>query len=197
MTAGPSQGRPLALVAQPDAVTDRSGRGADILRQWDPEFQFVGSLMHLSASTAKPFLGLVPDDAIWMPENRWVIVIIRDLVAQDVDPDPVTVLHIARRRGPCDMGTARVSPRRHHRFAIHLADLYTQAVAPVHIPQYAREVLEDAFRRAVGIHGARLADLADRGTDRIELAHHLSTMRAELAELWRRAEAARPAVGNP
>ncbi len=139
----------------------------------------------------------VPDSAIWRPDNRWAMEIIRHLVAHHVDPDPVTVLHTARSRGPAETGAAPVSPRRHHTFAMHLADLYTQTVTPAHARQYAREVLEDAFRRAVGAHGARLAELAENGAPRDELAHGVAAMRTELAELWRRTEAARPAVRNP
>jgi hypothetical protein len=46
-----------------------------------------------------------------------------------------------------------VSAARHHQFAIHLADLYTRAVTPAAARRYAREVLEDAYRRAAGLHG--------------------------------------------
>lgn len=193
-----SQRPPLALVAPPDDVTASSGRrGERIARQWNPEAQFVGALMYLSASDAVPIVKWVPDKAIWLPDNRWAMEIIRHLVAHNLDPDPVTVLQTARSRGPTEAGPAPVSPRRHHKFAVHLADLYTQTVAPVLAWQYAREVLEEAFRRAVGAHGARLAELAEKGVPCDELAHGVAAMRTELAELWRRAEALRPAVGNP
>jgi YD repeat-containing protein len=196
--AEPSQRRPLALVAGSGDVTESSNRrGERIAQQWNPEAQLVGALMYLSAAHAAPIVKWVPDNAIWRPDNRWVVEIIRHLVAHNVDPDPVTVLHTARSRGPAETGTAPVSPRRHHRFAMHLADLYTQIIAPHLAQQYAREVLEDAFRRAVGAHGARLTELAEIGAPRDELAHGVAAMRTELAELWRRTEAARPAARNP
>jgi replicative DNA helicase len=125
--------------------------------------------------------------------------LIRHLVRHDADPDPVTVLHAARRRGPADERSGRpVSARRHHRLAAHLADLYTNALSPVLVRQYAREVLEDAFRRAAGAHGACLNQLAENGADRVDLAQCVSAMRAELAELWRRIEAApkRPSTAS-
>jgi YD repeat-containing protein len=190
--------RPLALVAGSGDVTASSNqRGERIAQQWNPEAQLVGALMYLSAANAAPIVQWVPDTAIWLPDNRWAMDIIRLLVAHNVDPDPVTVLHTARSHGPAESGPAPVSPRRHHKFAMHLADLYTQTVGFVHARQYAREVLEEAFRRAVGAHGARLAELAEKGAPRDELAHGVAAMRTELAELWRRAEAARPAVRNP
>jgi replicative DNA helicase len=189
---------PLAIVAPPRTRTEFPDRRGDtVLRQWDPEAQLVGALMYLSAADAALIVDWVTDKAIWVPDNRWAIKIIRHLVAQQTAPDPVAVLHTARSRGLADTGAAPVSPRRHHRFAVHLADLYTQTVSPALARQYAREVLEDAFRRAVGAYGARLAYMAENGTGRDELADYLSTMRTELADLWRRTEAARPAVSNP
>ena len=121
-----------------------------------------------------PILKLVPDNAIWRPDNRWTMEIIRHLVGQNADPDPVTVLHTARCRGPADAGDTPVSPRRHHKFAVHLADLYTQTITPSLVRQYARDVLEDAFRRAVAAYGTRLADLAESGaaTRRTHRLHH-------------------------
>jgi replicative DNA helicase len=198
MTIEPAQNRPLALVARSDNDTESSARSAErIAKQWDPEAQLVGALMHLSAAEADPVLKLVTDSAIWQPDNRWAMEVIRHLVTRNADPDPVAVLHTARSRGPTDTGAAPVSPRRHHRFAVHLADLYTQTVTPGLVRQYAREVLENAFRRAAGAHGARLAQLAENGAARDELAESVAAMRSELADLWRRTESARPAVRNP
>ncbi|MDT5006794.1 MAG: hypothetical protein QOJ24_3970 [Mycobacterium sp.] len=115
-----------------------------------------------------------------------------DTSSHSADPDPVTVLHTARQRGPADRQShRRVTAWRHHRFAVHLADLYAQTVAPASAGQYAREVLEDAFRRAAGCHGTRLTQLAESGADREELANEVARMRTELAGLWRRGQAAR------
>jgi hypothetical protein len=185
--------RPLSLVAQtPDATQSRNSQAETLLRQWDPESQLVGTLMHLPATAVVPILELVPDSAIWRPDNRWAFEVIRHIVGGGEDPDPVLVLHAARHRPPADAAhpSEPVSASRHHQFAIHLADLYTQAVSPAAARQYAREVLEDTYRRAVELHGIRMAELAQRGTSRSELADYLTEMRAVLAELWRRAEAA-------
>jgi hypothetical protein len=191
MTAQPSRRRPLVLVPRSDDTAEA------VVHQWDPEAQLVGALMHLPVSTVAPILTVVPDSAIWLPDTRWAMEIIRHLVTHNIEPDPVTLLHTARGRGPFTSGEWPVSARRHHRFALHLAHLYTQAVSPALVRQFAREVLEDAFRRAVGAYGARLAQMAENGAGRDELAHCVSTMRTELADWWRRTEAARPAVSNP
>lgn len=196
MTPQPAHRRPLALVTPPAARAESaSRRGETITRQWDPEAQLVGALMYLTAVDAAPIMGWVPDNAIWRPENRWTMELIRYLVTTNITPDPVTVLHTARSHGPA--GVARVNPRRHHSFAVHLAELYTQTVTPVLVRQYAREVLENAFRRAATAHGEHLAEMARNGSPRKELAKRVAAMRTELADLWRRAEAARPAVRNP
>jgi replicative DNA helicase len=102
------------------------------------------------------------------------------------------VLHTARQRPSADATHPGepVSASRHHQFAIHLANLYTQAVTPAAAHQYAREVLDGAYRRAVELHGIQMAELAQSGTSRTQLAAYLTAMRATLAELTQRAEAA-------
>jgi hypothetical protein len=188
MTAEPKP-RPLSLVAQ---NPEPDWRAESVMRQWDPEAQLVGALMHLPAAKAAALLALVPDSAIWRPDNRWAYEIIRHLVDTDVDPDPVVVLHTAGGRPPADIAHPgdTVGADRLHRFAVHLAGLYTRTVTPGAARQYAREVLDDAYRRAVGFHGTRMTQLAESGAPRGELTDHLTAMRAELADLWRRAEAA-------
>jgi replicative DNA helicase len=188
MTAEPKP-RPLSLVAQ-DPEPD--WRAESVLRHWDPEAQLVGALMHLPAATAVPILELVPDTAIWRPDNRWAVELIRHIVETGADPDPVVVLNTARHRPPADAAPANqtVSAQRHHGFAVHLAELYTRTVTPSAAPRYAREVLDDAYRRAVGFHGIRLTHLAETGAPRDELTDYLTAMRTELADLWRRADAA-------
>jgi replicative DNA helicase len=188
MTAEPKP-RPLSLVAQ---NPEPDWRATSVLRQWDPEAQLVGALMHLPAATAMPILELVPDTAIWRPDNRWAYEVIRHLVEREEDPDPVVVLHTAGRRPPADADhlEAPVSAGRLHGFAVHLAELYTRTVTPSAAPQYAREVLDDAYRRAAGFHGTRMTQLAETGAPRDQLTDYLTAMRTELADLWRRADAA-------
>jgi hypothetical protein len=70
MTSEPKP-RPLSLVEQnPEPVS----RAETVLRQWDPEAQLVGALMHLPRARVAPILELVPDTAIWRPDNRWAYV---------------------------------------------------------------------------------------------------------------------------
>jgi replicative DNA helicase len=164
-----------------------------LLPQWDCEHQLVGALLRLSAAQAAPILQLVPDTAIWRPDNRWAYELIGHLVADGRDPDPVLVLATARHRPPSDAAPPRqpVSRRRHHQFAVYLADLYTRTVRPAAVQQYAREVLDDAYRRAVAFHGQRMQELSESGAPREDLTDYLTAMRAHLADLWRRGEAAR------
>jgi replicative DNA helicase len=183
--------RPLSIVPP---EPDRSRAHTETpLPQWDCEHQLVGALLHLSATQAAPILQLVPDDAIWRPDNRWAFELIRLLVADGRDPDPVLVLATARHRPPADAAhpDRPVSRPRHHQFAVHLANLYTRTVTPAAVRQYAREVLDEAYRRAIAFHGQRMQQLVERGLSREDLTDYLTAMRAHLAELWRRGEAAR------
>jgi replicative DNA helicase len=183
--------RPLSIVPpEPDphrAVPETP------LPQWGCEHQLVGALLHLSAAQAAPVLELVPDSAIWQPDNRWAYELIGHLVAERRDPDPVLVLATARHRPPADAAHPgrSVSGRRHHQFAVHLANLYTRTVTPAAVQQYAREVLDDAYRRAIAFHGQRMQQLAESEVAREDLTDYLTAMRAHLADLWRRGEAAR------
>jgi replicative DNA helicase len=181
--------RPLSVV--PPEPDPRRTAPETPLPHWDCEHQLVGALLHLPAAQAAPILQLVPDSAIWRPDNRWAYELIGHLVADGRHPDPVLVLATARHRPSADAAHPGrpVSGRRHHQFAVHLADLYTRAVTPAAVQQYAREVLDEAYRRAIALHGQRMQQLAESGFPRDDLTDYLTAMRAELADLWRRAEA--------
>lgn len=191
---------PLHVV--PDSDTDLAAaedfeptdelRGQAIAAHWEPENQLLGALLWMPYTRARIFLDLIPDTAIWRPMNRWVYEIIRLATAGRRDPDPVTVLAYGRQHA----ATQSLNPDRpptvgqHHRLALHLADLYTHTVSAAVAANYARDVLDEAYRRAVREHGIRMQQMADSGADRADLTDHFSTVRDDLAELWRRAEAA-------
>jgi replicative DNA helicase len=183
--------RPLSVVP-PEPDPRRPAIEAP-LPQWDCEHQLVGALLHLSATQAAPILQLVPDDAIWRPDNRWAYELIGHLVSDGRDPDPVVVLATARHRPLADAAHPGrpVSGRMHHHFAVHLANLYPRTVTPAAVQQYAREVVDDAYRRAIAFHGQRMQQLAESEVARDDLTDYLTAMRAHLADLWRRGEAAR------
>jgi replicative DNA helicase len=180
--------RPLSVVPP---ERNRRGAAETTPLQWNCEHQLVGALLHLPARKAEPVVDLVPRTAIWQPDNRWAYEMIGHLVADGRDPDPVLVLAAARQRPPADAAGRPVSSRRHHQFAVHLANLYTRTVTPAAAPQYAREVLDQAYRRAIAAHGQRLQDLAESATSRDDLTQYLTAMRTDLADLWRRGQAAR------
>jgi replicative DNA helicase len=160
-----------------------------LARQWDPEHQLIGALMHLEATRVAPILDLVPDHAIHDPIARWAYEIIGALVDAGHDPDPVAVLATGRRQpGRQALNPeATPSPRQHHRLALHLADAYTSTVSPTLAHSYAREVLDQAYRRSFRAHGMAMVCLADAGADRETLADHFRAAECELADLSRRA----------
>jgi replicative DNA helicase len=200
MTAAPR--RPLRVVAnreRPPADGER-WHGETVAVQWEPESQLVGALMWLPAARVRPILELVPDTAILRPMTRWVYEIIRKLVADGRDPDPVAVLARAGHQAAAQaLAPDRApTPEQHHRLAVFLADLYTHTVAPTSAAGYARDVLDRAYRRAFRTNGIRMRQLAESGADRGELTAQFGAIRDELAELWRRAEtAAKPGWDTP
>jgi hypothetical protein len=173
-------------------------RAESIIRQWSPEHQLIGALMYLSADSARPILELVPDTAVWRPITRRAIEVIRALVAEGRDPDPVVVVHAAdtqaadefTNRPPANDWALPDRGSRHHQFVLYLADAYSQVVDPRHARAYAGEVLADAYRRTFRFHGIRMQQMAETSITRSDLTEYLVSMQEELADLWRRAEAA-------
>ena len=163
-----------------------------VVQQWQPEHQFIGALLYLTTDEARPFLDLVPDNAIAKPIARWAYELIRRLVDDGEKPDPVSVLaagkhHSARHAlRPDHPPTAK----RQKDLALYLVDAYTQNISSALASSLARQVLDDAYRRAFGTLGERMQQLADSDIDRRELTTQFGLIREELADLWRRADAA-------
>lgn len=194
MIAASNPCAPLALVADSSDDTadfDVEWRSQTVIDAYSPEHQFVGALMWLTAERARPLLDLVPDNAIWRPQTRWVYELIRALVDAGTDPTPVLVL-AAGHRQPAHGGLEpKQPPSAHKQLALYLFDAYSQAIAPAtSIRSYAREILEEAYRRAFDTCGIKMQQLAACGADRDDLTEQFTTIRDELAQLWCRTEAA-------
>lgn len=161
--------------------------------EYSAEHQLIGSLMWLSADAARSLLELVPDTAIWRPQARWAYELIRRVVDAGDTPTPPTVLAAGRRHAGGDAldPTAAPTPTQHRQLATYLFDAYSHALAPTVAAQsYAREVLDEAYRRAFDTCGIRMQQLAAGGTDRADLTAQFAAIRDELADLWRHADAA-------
>ena len=180
-------------IGDPAAAESESWEATAVLNQWAPEHQLIGAMMWLTADQARPILELVPDTAIWQPMRQWTYETIRALVADGRDPNPVVVLAAARQRSWSQSGGADQPPTavRHHRLAVYLSAAYTQVLSPsAAAADYAREVLDEAYRRAFRDNGIRMQQLAGCGAERELITERFAALRDELADLWRRAEAA-------
>jgi replicative DNA helicase len=190
----------LEIVPDPDDTLTATStpdvddwRAASVIDQYSPEHQLIGSLMWLTADAARSLLEMVPDTAIWRPQTRWAYELIRRVVAGGDTPTPPTVLAAGRRHAAGDAldPAAAPTPTQHHQLALYLYDAYSQALAPnVAAGSYAREVLDEAYRRAFDTCGIRMQQLAAEGTERADLTAQFAAIRDELADLWRRADAA-------
>jgi replicative DNA helicase len=198
MTA--AHNRALQIVPNPDqspAGRDTPAEWNDqpsaetLAAQWEPEYQLVGALLWHTGAQAKPILDAVPDEAIWRPMTRWVYELIRSLVDDGRDPDPVSVLNRAKHQPAAQALQPAASPTagEHHRLAVHLSNLYTNTISLHNAPSHARDTLDEAYRRAFREQGIRMQQLGETAGDRAELTEQFSMMRGQLAELWRRAEA--------
>ena len=170
---------------------------------WEPEDQLIGALLHMNGQAASEILVMVPTTAIQHPIARWAYELITTLVlGQRGEPDPTLVLTLARTQqpaidanAPADLTTTAIRPNVLGDLGNYLANAYTHAHSVNQVREYARLVLDDAFRRTAGIWGARLQGLADSHADREEITAAITDiMRGELRDLWQRAErAAKPA----
>jgi hypothetical protein len=185
-----STARPTAALNGANHHQSPTGTGA-----YNPEDQFVGSLMWLSAQQARPLLQRVPATALWHPRSRWAYELIRALVDAGTDPTPVSVLQAGRHHPACNALDADTppSPNQHKQLALYLFDAYAQAVAPTTaITNYAQDILGDAYRRAFDTYGLRMQQLAAcTGATPDELAEQFAAIRDELTTLWLRAHATR------
>ena len=199
MTA--ARDRPLQVVPDPhassagvDARTEWSEQPSaeTVAAQWEPEYQLVGALLWHTAAQAKPILAAVPDEAIWRPMTRWIYELVRSLVDDGRDPDPVSVLNRAKHHRAAQAlqpGTAP-TPGQHHRLAVYLSDLYTNTVNHHAAPNHARDTLDEAYRRAFREQGIRMQQLGETATSRAELTDQFVDIRDQLIDLWQRAQAA-------
>ena len=75
---------------------------------------------------------------------------------------------------------------------------WRQTISAVAAESYAREVLDEAYRRAFRFHGIRMQQFADCGAERGDLAAEFIAIRDDLADRRRRAEAAaKPGWSQP
>jgi hypothetical protein len=192
--------RALEVVPDPDdAVTAAPIADGDewrtqtVIDHYAPEHQLVGSLMWLSADAARPLLHLVPDTAIWRPQTRWAYELIRRVIDTGSAPTPPTVLAAGRHHAATDAINPHAAPTAHRQrqLALYLFDSYQQAIAPkAAAGDYAREVLEEAYRRGFTQAGIRMQQLGECGAEPQALTTEFIAIRDELADLRRRAEAA-------
>jgi hypothetical protein len=167
-----------------------------IARRWNPESQFIGALMWLTTDRARPILDLVRDSDIERPLNRWAVELIRSLVDAGENPNPVLVVRAAMKQGPADYAasyeTREWSPGgqggRYHQLTLHLAAVYDHVVGyDAGILCYAREVLDDSYRRAIRFHGTRMQQMAETMADREDLTDYVTQlMRGDLRDIWMR-----------
>jgi hypothetical protein len=135
--------------------------------------------------------------AIRVPHTRGAYEIIRALVDEGRDPDPVSVLATGKtptRHGRAEPRTG-AHPERHHRLAVHLADLYTHAASPAAAPSLTSDVLDEAYRNAFRASGIRMQQLADIGAAPADLTMEFASIANELADLRRQAQAVADCCG--
>jgi len=119
----------------------------------------------MPATHARPILELVPDSAIWRPITRWVDEIIRALVANGRDPDPVAVLARAKHQAAAGALQPERAPHPTGTAGWPCAWPSSTPTPSPRRPRPAREVLDEAYRRAFRAHVIRMQKLTQCGAD--------------------------------
>lgn len=158
----------------------------------DHEQQLIGALMYLSADDAQDLLDLVPDTAVCVSTGRWAYELIRRIVRDGQDVDPIKVLGAGRQHpathSPCPEKAP--TPHQHHQLARYLVDASTNTPTPASLATCVRILLEDAYRRAFDTCGSRMQELAACGASPHRLAQQLAALTKELDDLLSRTETA-------
>lgn len=185
--------RVLELV--PDSATSDLSVAQSAVAQWNPEHQYIGALLWLTAAQAAIVVERVPSDALRDHRARWAHELIATQVAAGADPNPVLILRAAQHQP----ATTALDPDRPpsaeqvKALSLYLFDAYSAVIAPqTSVTAYARDVIESAYRRSFAHLGARMQHLAETGCTRDELTEQFTAIRDELATLWRRCEALNP-----
>ena len=120
----------------------------------EAETAVLGALMRLPLHEADELAARLEPEDFTDPRCRAVLAALVSLLAEDVEPDPVTVLGELRRAGAersmtCDRSAG-----------VFLDDLLAAAPAAVSAGHYARIVIEHRARRRMHEAGERLQQLA-------------------------------------
>jgi hypothetical protein len=193
MTAVHSPGKVVPIKRAEDTWDPAEPNPGTVAQRFDPETQFIGALLWLTADRARPILELVEDRDIEHPLTRWALELIRALVACGQDPNPVLVIRAAQRQAPAGdaahyLTRDRGHDSRYHQLTLHVADAYDHAIGyDAGVLSYAREVLDDSYRRAIRAHGIRMQQMADAMSDREDLTEYVTQlMRGDLRDIWTR-----------
>jgi hypothetical protein len=171
-TAPPRDTATPGLIAYPDPAT--TSREPIIL---SAATEFIGCLLRSTLTDARTALGLVADDDMPLPLERYALRLIRELVTRGVAPSAAAVLQHA-------LTTADTTEQLHREeLTGHVIDAMLGATAE-NLNWMAAAVLENAYRRAGVEYATRLRQAAEEAS--LDDYEHVLGDRDRLRDLWRR-----------
>lgn len=142
-----------------------------------PSTEFIGCLLRSTLTDARTALGLVADDDMPLPLERYALRLIRELVTRGVAPSAAAVLQHA-------LTTADTTEQLHREeLTGHVIDAMLGATAE-NLNWMAAAVLENAYRRAGVEYATRLRQAAEEAS--LDDYEHVLGDRDRLRDLWRR-----------
>lgn len=164
-----------------------------VVARLEPETNLVGLLMRLPAAEVAEVLELLHDDDVERPLARAILTVIRMLVAEGRAPDPVAVVTAVRnpdrRAEITEEGTVLEDlPGRFETIARHVVDCYTTGIN-VNLWGTVFQVVDNAYRRSMGMAGMRLSQMADYPADTQDMEKVVVGGLDDWRDYWRRKRA--------
>ncbi|MGY1969002.1 hypothetical protein ACW9HH_32610 [Nocardia gipuzkoensis] len=181
MTTHDQQPAPDPITEVAHAIADKLA--GDETELFHPENNLIGALMYHPADKVAQLLDYIDDDDIERVLPRAALTIIRQLARRGLDPDPMAVAAALRdpQRAPTGPYDPDDIPDRYKRLLRYIHTVYANGLN-VGPRSAARQVVEDAYRRAFRDTGIGLTQRADAYVDIQDLEHFTA---AALDE-WRR-----------
>lgn len=153
-----------------------------------PETVLVGVLMYQPADHVTRLLQYVRDDDVEKLLPQTVLTVIRALASRGIDPDPMAVAAYLRDPTSVEVGPVEIDdfPNRQQRLVRYIVNAATDSVGITGPRSAARQVVEDAYRRAFAEIGTRIAQMAEAFADPEVLEETWRAGRDRLAAMWQR-----------
>ncbi|MGI8591451.1 MAG: DnaB-like helicase N-terminal domain-containing protein [Nakamurella sp.] len=178
----PNRNRPAAFGNRAATIDELAGASLHIVdgssdSATGPEFATVGAIILAVAAVQDEALAIAQDDDFGDPRCAFVVGAIREMRAEHLPVDMVTIVGYVRRHSLLDGGAPRVN------LASWLHEMTCAAPVPASAPWYADQVVEAAARRRAQHAAAAISAAAEGGSLAEPATDELTAVTAAVARV--------------